>query len=98
METTMYNHDQLNEMTQAQLIEVIIELQQTKTKKSHRKYAVLELLQTGPMTILDIANEMTKRYETEISTKNVSSLLTYLRQQDNVKIHTDDKGRKYIIE
>ena len=94
----MYNQEQLNEMSQAELIEIILEMQQAKPKKSHRKYAVLELLQNGPMTILDIANEMTKRYETEISTKNVSSLLTYLRQQDNVKIHTDDKGRKYIIE
>ena len=94
----MYNQEQLNEMSQAELIEIILEMQQTKPKKSHRKYAVLELLQNGPMTILDIANEMTKRYETEISTKNVSSLLTYLRQQDNVKVHTDDKGRKYIIE
>ena len=88
----MYNLNELNEMTQAELIDIIVELQQAKTKKSNKKYAVLEILKHGPKEILEIANEL------DISTKNVSSLLTYLRQQDNIKIHTDDKGRKYIVE
>ena len=47
------------------------------------------MLQKGPASILDIANAL------DISTKNVSSQLSYLRK-DGYIIHTDEKSRKYL--
>ena len=54
-----------------------------------RKDDVLVMLQKGPASILDIANAL------DISTKNVSSQLSYLRK-DGYVIHTDEKSRKYL--
>lgn len=88
-------NEQLNKMTKAQLIELIHEateqLNKRRVQKSNKKYDVLKILQEqSPISILDISNIM------EISTKNVSSLLTYLRK-DGHKIHTDCEGRKYLV-
>lgn len=54
-----------------------------------RKDDVLAMLQNGPASILEIANAL------NISTKNVSSQLSYLRK-DGYIIHTDEKSRKYL--
>ena len=56
-----------------------------------RKDDVLAMLQKGPATILEIANAL------DISTKNVSSQLSYLRK-DGYVLHTDEKSRKYLAQ
>lgn len=88
--------EQMSKMNKDKLIECLTEaiaqLNARKEQKSNKKYLVLDILKRGtPISILDISNEL------EISTKNVSSLLSYLRK-DGVTIHTDDKGCKYIVE
>ena len=55
-----------------------------------RKYQVLDLLKQGPMTISEMAAQL------GISNANISSQLTYLRQQDGIKIYTDDAKRKFL--
>jgi predicted ArsR family transcriptional regulator len=82
--------ENLESMTKDELINLILNLNEVKEQKSHRKYEVLEILKSkSPISILDISNLM------NTSTKNVSSLLTYLRR-DGVKIYTDDGGRKFL--
>jgi biotin operon repressor len=57
-----------------------------------RKAEVLEILKTtGAITIVAIAERL------GISTKNVSSQLTYLRQ-DGYNICTDVNGKKFLVE
>lgn len=56
-----------------------------------RKDDVLAMLQQGPATILEIANAL------NITTKNVSSQLSYLRK-DGWVLHTDEKSRKYLAQ
>lgn len=95
MNTNMTQKD-LSKLNKNQIIELLLEayskLNERKDQKSNKKYLVLDILKRGtPISILDISNEL------EISTKNVSSLLSYLRK-DGVTIHTDDKGCKYIVE
>ena len=95
MNTNMTQED-LSKLNKNQIIELLLEayskLNERKDQKSNKKYLVLDILKRGtPISILDISNEL------EISTKNVSSLLSYLRK-DGVTIHTDDKGCKYIVE
>ena len=94
MNTNMTQED-LSKLNKNQIIELLLEayskLNERKDQKSNKKYLVLDILKRGtPISILDISNEL------EISTKNVSSLLSYLRK-DGVTIHTDDKGCKYIV-
>ena len=103
METTMttqniteLTQEQMEKMNKKELIETLSQaismLNERKEQRSNKKFVVLDLLKRGtPISILDISNEL------EISTKNVSSLLSYLRK-DGVTIHTDDKGCKYIVE
>jgi biotin operon repressor len=72
---------------------LIIELQSTveSNSKEGRKSQVLALLKEHEsISILDIAKKL------NVSTKNVSSQLTYLRT-DGYKIFTDHKGRKVLI-
>lgn len=88
--------EMMEKMNKKELIEhlttAITMLNERKEQKSNKKYLVLDILKRGrPISILDISNEL------EISTKNVSSLLCYLRK-DGITIHTDDKGCKYIVE
>lgn len=82
--------DKLNEQA-----ELIIHLQtqlQSAGSKIGRKDEVLALLKEhGTISILEIAHKL------NISTKNVSSQLTYLRS-DGYKIFTDHKGRKVLVE
>ena len=74
---------------------LVLQLQvQLKNRSSAdgRKSQVMKILvDQGPITILSIANEL------GISTKNVSSQLTYLRE-DGYKIFTDNNGKKFIYE
>ena len=86
---------QLNKLTKAELIEQLrhtaAEAAKRRRQKSHKKFDALKILQDqGPIAIPDIAEQM------EINTKNVSSLLTYLRK-DGHQIHTDQEGRKYLV-
>ena len=60
--------------------------------KDGRKSQVLALLKEyDSISILEIANKLS------ISTKNVSSQLTYLRS-DGYKIFTDHNGRKLLVD
>jgi len=62
------------------------------SSKDGRKSQVLALLREyKTISILEIANKL------NISTKNVSSQLTYLRQ-DKHQIFTDPNGRKMLVE
>jgi biotin operon repressor len=74
---------------------IIIELQlqlEKSRNNSGRKSQVLDLLRNNKsISILDISNELS------ISTKNVSSQLTYLRS-DGYQIYTDPNGRKLLQE
>lgn len=54
-----------------------------------RKDAVLDILKQGPASIQEMSDQI------GISTKNVSSQLSYLRK-DGYIVHTDHEGRKYI--
>ena len=68
------------------------EIQSLKeNSKDGRKSQVHKILiEQSPISIKSIAQQL------NISTKNVSSLLTYLRS-DNVNICTDSNGLKFII-
>ena len=75
--------------------QIILDLQ-TKLENSKssdgRKSQVLGLLREHDnLSILDISEKL------KISTKNVSSQLTYLRT-DGYQIFTDPKGRKVLVE
>ena len=103
METTMTTQiitelaqEQMEKMNKKELIETLSQaismLNERKEQRSNKKFVVLEILKRGhPVSILDISNEL------NISTKNVSSLLCYLRK-DGINIHTNEKGEKYIVE
>lgn len=70
----------------------ILDLQEklSSNTKSGRKSQVLDLLKSHEtISILEIADKL------NISTKNVSSQLTYLRS-DGHQIFTDSKGRKML--
>ena len=87
--------EMMEKLSKKELIEhlttAVALLNERKEQKSNKKYLVLEILKRGnPISILDISNEL------EISTKNVSSLLCYLRK-DGITIHTNEKGEKYLI-
>lgn len=93
---TELTQEQMEKMNKKELIETLSQaismLNERKEQRSNKKFLVLEILKRGhPISILDISNEL------EISTKNVSSLLCYLRK-DGITIHTNEKGEKYIVE
>ena len=73
------------------ILDLQVKLQNSKSSDG-RKSQVLELLREhGNLSILDISNKL------KISTKNVSSQLTYLRT-DGYAIFTDPRGRKVLME
>lgn len=87
--------EMLDKLTKKELIEhlttAIAIINERKEQRSNKKFLVLEILNRNhPISILDISNEL------NISTKNVSSLLCYLRK-DGIIIHTNEKGEKYIV-
>ena len=72
------------------IADLLVKLESSKNNDG-RKTQVLDLLKNnGSMSILDISKEL------NISTKNVSSQLTYLRT-DGYQIFTDPKGRKVLM-
>jgi len=92
----------MEKMTQKELMEmvdnqaqIILDLQvqlENARNSSGRKSQVLELLREfDAISILDIAKRLS------ISTKNVSSQLTYLRT-DGYKIFTDNHGKKVLMD
>jgi biotin operon repressor len=93
--TETFNIDGMNELFEIvdNAFHVIAELEAQLEQKSQnvgRKQQVLEILETqGPLTIKDIASKL------HISTKNVSSQLTYLRT-DGYEIFTDNNGKKFL--
>ena len=73
-----------------QIVELNDVIEKLKNK-SGRKSEVLDLLNTyESISILEISKKI------GISTKNVSSQLTYLRS-DGYKIFTDNNGRKVLM-
>jgi DNA-binding transcriptional regulator GbsR (MarR family) len=73
------------------IIELEDQLESAKTNKG-RKSEVLDLLRNNEtMTIVEMAERL------GISAKNVSSQLTYLRQE-GFNICTNAQGRKFIVE
>lgn len=97
--TKHYEAEELKGMTKNDLVEIVmmqqemIQEQQTALEQksgSGRKEEVLKVLQEhGPISILGIAELL------NISTKNVSSQLTYLRKAGH-RIATKSDGRKFI--
>ena len=90
------------EMTKDEMMEtienqeqIILDLQvqlENSRNSSGRKSQVLELLkENSSISILDISKKLS------ISTKNVSSQLTYLRT-DGYKIFTDNHGKKVLMD
>lgn len=93
---------EFKEMTKDELIKVIEDQQQlildlqvqleNARKKTGRKEEVLQILKdNSPITIVSISEKL------GISTKNVSSQLTYLRQ-NGYNICTDVNGKKFLVE
>ena len=93
------NFDKMNKKELVKVIEdqeqVILDLQiklETLQTGTGRKSQVLELLRiSGPISILTLSSKL------NISTKNVSSQLTYLRS-DGFQIFTDPNGKKVLFE
>ena len=93
------NHE-LNEMSKEELYSLIEDQQQTildlqvkleSRNKDGRKSQVLDILkECDSISILDISKKL------GISTKNVSSQLTYLRT-DGYRIFTDPNGKKCLM-
>ena len=101
-EDKQYDYDSLTKEEFEEMIndslnkdELILQLQvQLKNRSSAdgRKSQVMKILvDHGPITIMNIANKL------GISTKNVSSQLSYLRT-DGYQIFTDNNGKKFIYE
>ncbi|MGL4668236.1 MAG: MarR family transcriptional regulator [Saezia sp.] len=64
----------------------------TTAPRSNKKFDVLDLLRNNEaLSIAEIANQL------NISSKNVSSLLTYLRKDEYI-IHRDHTGRVYLLD
>lgn len=78
-------------MNEVQRLNEVIENMQSSTVKVGRKKQVLDILQnaTHPMSIAQIASAI------GISTKNVSSQLTYIKS-DGIKIISDSNGKKVL--
>lgn len=83
------------EMTKEELVAKVAELEQiilNLQNKKGRKFEVLELLKTNTsISIVEIAERL------NISTKNVSSQLTYLREE-GYNVCTNSQGRKFLVE
>ena len=64
----------------------------TKRNQTSRKDQVIELLKSSPMTIKALATEL------NITAKNISSQLTYIRKDGEYDILTDKGGMKKLVE
>lgn len=85
--------EQLQEMANDEVIAYALELQEKLSRKrgDGRKQEVLALLQNGPISIFDMAEQL------GITNKNVSSQLCYLKK-DGYAIATNSKGEKFLEE
>lgn len=87
------NSETISNMNKTQLAENLaaaVNFLNTRPERGPgRKDDVLAILQNGPAGILEIADKL------NISSKNVSSQLSYLRKEGYI-IHTDEKSRKYL--
>jgi biotin operon repressor len=82
--------NEINDTNEGIILDLIQKLE--SSSKDGRKSQVLELLRKhSSISILELAEQLS------ISTKNVSSQLTYLRS-DGYQIFTDPKGRKCLFE
>jgi len=91
VESMMYQRTirELNEMVETLMIEnAKLKAGRTKTGPG-RKEEVLAILEREPTEIYDIAEEL------NISNKNVSSQLCYLKK-DGYSIATNSKGQKFL--
>jgi biotin operon repressor len=83
------------EMTKEELVARVEELEQivlNLQNKKGRKFEVLELLRSNTsISIVEISEKL------GISTKNVSSQLTYLREE-GYNVCTNSQGRKFLVE
>lgn len=83
------------EMTKEELVARVEELEQivlNLQNKKGRKFEVLELLRSNTsISIVEISERL------GISTKNVSSQLTYLREE-GYNVCTNSQGRKFLVE
>lgn len=83
------------EMTKEELVARVEELEQIVSNlqnKKGRKFEVLELLRSNTsISIVEISERL------GISTKNVSSQLTYLREE-GYNVCTNSQGRKFLVE
>ena len=89
----MTNEELIRELEEKE--EVILDLQvrlENSKNGEGRKSQILDLLRSqGSLSIMEMAEKL------GISTKNVSSQLTYLRT-DGYQIFTDPKGRKVLMD
>lgn len=82
---------ELIESQEAQILNLQNQIENIKNGKG-RKAEILEILRSdSPITIVAISERL------GISAKNVSSQLTYLRQ-DSYNICTDVNGKKFLVE
>ena len=89
----MTNEELIRELENKEelILDLQVKLENSKNGEG-RKAQILELLRSqGSLSIMEIANKL------NISTKNVSSQLTYLRT-DGYQIFTDPKGRKVLMD
>ena len=77
--------EMLNEMSQEELVEYVLKLQESRTNGTPRKAEVLALLEEAPHSIVSMAEKL------GISEKNVSSQLTYLRKDGYTIMGYTDK-------
>lgn len=78
------------EMDKFALIEMILDLTKKVTKPAGRKEQVLELLKAGTTNIQAIADEI------GVSTKNISSQLTYLRKDGHAILSYRMSGKSFL--
>ena len=87
----MKNVEMLNAMSQEELVEYVLKLQESRTNGTPRKAEVLALLEEGPKGIDEMAETL------GISEKNVSSQLTYLRKDGyTIMGYTDKESGKQV--
>jgi biotin operon repressor len=90
LQSEIHDLNETNDMNESLITELKIKLE--SSSKDGRKSQVLDLLRKHhTISILNIARSL------NISTKNVSSQLTYLRS-DGYVIFTDNFGKKMLIE
>lgn len=98
--------EDLENLEKSELCLIILELQekienlenQIESKKTGRKQILFDIMSNHEhFSLNELSKKMTEVCGKPISSKNISSLLTYLRT-DEVPICTDHLGKKFILE